>query len=208
MPRRLLVPALLGCLLASPALAADPTYWQDVRPILRKSCTVCHNQRQLRETDVSGGLALDTFEAVLRWKEKNKPLVHPGKSATSPLYTIVVTTDTEKRMPLGAKPLPNEAIAVLKRWIDTGAREGTPPATVATAPAPSRRRKLDITLATTTTPAPADFAGKPRGPLTLAVRAGPLAPVVALAFHPTQPWLAAGASGLCGTTARGSRCRC
>ena len=45
-------------LLPAPLAAADPTYWQDVRPILRKSCTVCHNPRQLKELDVSGGLTL------------------------------------------------------------------------------------------------------------------------------------------------------
>ena len=42
--------------------SAEPTYWQDVRPILRKHCTVCHTERKLDELDVSGGLALDTPE--------------------------------------------------------------------------------------------------------------------------------------------------
>ena len=42
--------------------AADPTYWQDVRPALRKSCTVCHNKRNLAEADISGGLALDNYD--------------------------------------------------------------------------------------------------------------------------------------------------
>jgi WD40 repeat protein len=176
--------------------AAEPTYWQDVRPILRKSCTVCHNQRQLKEADISGGLALDSFAAVLRWKEKNRPLVHPGKGAASLLYQVVVTTDGDKRMPLGAKPLPDESIAVLKRWIDSGAKEGTKPADAeVTAPAaPTRRRKLDVHLPTTT-PDRAAFAGAPRGPLTLSLKVGPLSPVVALAFHPTEPWLATGAYG-------------
>src|SRR5205807_2316573 len=31
----------------SSSASAEPTYWQDVRPILRKSCTVCHNPRNL-----------------------------------------------------------------------------------------------------------------------------------------------------------------
>src|SRR5262249_9126560 len=40
---------------ANPASrGADPTYWQDVRPILRKSCTVCHNPRNLKEVELSG----------------------------------------------------------------------------------------------------------------------------------------------------------
>jgi WD40 repeat protein len=164
---------------------AEPTYWQDVRPILRKSCTVCHNTRQLKEPDISGGLTLDSYEAVLKWKEKNRPLVHPRKSATSLLYQVVVTSDTEKRMPLGAKPLPDETIAILKRWIDAGAIEGTKPdSAIVTPPAPRvlRTRKLDVTL---TTPSA----------LAVSLKVGPLSPVVALAFHPTRPWLATGAYG-------------
>ena len=46
-------------LLAVPAApAAEPTYWQDVRPALRKHCTVCHSVKNLSEVDLSGGLAL------------------------------------------------------------------------------------------------------------------------------------------------------
>ena len=44
------------CTFANPN---DPTYWQDVRPILRKHCVVCHSERKLSEVDVSAGLALD-----------------------------------------------------------------------------------------------------------------------------------------------------
>jgi DNA-binding beta-propeller fold protein YncE len=176
----------------------EPTYWQDVRPLLRKNCTVCHNPRQLKEPDISGGLVLDTYEAVLRWKEKNRPLVHAGKSATSLLYQVVSTDDSEKRMPLGAKPLPAESVALLKRWIDSGAKEGPRPDNAAVTPPPTRQvraRKLDVTLLSTTTPPGSAFPGLPRGPLALTLPVGPLSPVVAIAFHPTEPWLAAGAYG-------------
>ncbi len=179
--------------IASSSEAQEPTYWQDVRPLLRKHCTVCHNSRQLHEADVSGGLALDTYEAVLRWKEKKRSLVHAGKSATSLLYKVVVTKDADRRMPLGGKPLPDDSLILLKRWIDAGAREGPRPAEVDAAPSttrPKRYRKLDVTLATTTT-----YPGKPPGPLSLVLNVGPLSPVVTLAFHPAEPLLAAGAYG-------------
>jgi hypothetical protein len=94
------------CFVVAPASAADPTYWQDVRPLLRKNCTVCHNPRQASEPEISGGLTLDTYQAVLKWSSKKKSLLTPGKSGESLLYQVVVTTDTDKRMPLGAKPLP------------------------------------------------------------------------------------------------------
>jgi DNA-binding beta-propeller fold protein YncE len=181
----------------SSSSAAEPTYWQDVRPILRKNCTYCHTQRYVKEVDVSGGLTLHTYEAVLRWKEKNKALIEPGKSGDSVLYRVVVTSDIDKRMPLGGKALPAEAVAVLRRWIDSGAKEGTRPADVAVSPPVRavRRRKLDVRIATTITPQAAAFAGLLRGPLVLSLRVGPLAPVVAVAFDPKGKYLAAGAYG-------------
>lgn len=183
----------LFLLLASPCLrvsvvqsshaAAEVTYWQDVRPVLRKSCTVCHNPRMLKEPDISGGLTLDSYAAVLRWAAKKKDLVTPGKSADSLLYQVVVTTDTDKRMPLGASALPAEAVAVLKKWIDGGAKEGTRPIDVSDGPSSRRGRSVDVMLATET-----------RG-LSLALKVGPLPPVVAVAFDPKGKLLATGAYG-------------
>ena len=52
MPRSLaLIPSVLSVLLVPlSAHAASPTYWEDVRPVLRKACVVCHNPR-LQEVD-------------------------------------------------------------------------------------------------------------------------------------------------------------
>src|SRR5206468_662535 len=133
--------------------AAEPTYWQDVRPILRKHCTVCHSERNVRELEVSGGLVMDTYDAVR--KNKKKPLVAHGKSAESFLIEIITTSDLDKRMPLGGKALPEDALAVLKNWIDTGAKEGTPPAadpTLAVSKPAARARNLPIVFTTTTIP--------------------------------------------------------
>ena len=61
-------------------------------------------------------------------------------------------------MPLGGKRLPDEVIALLARWIDSGAKEGTKPADVEITPVrPVKTRKLDVILATTTTPAAPAF---------------------------------------------------
>jgi hypothetical protein len=155
--------------------AAPPTYWKDVRPVLRKSCTVCHNPRQLDEKEISGGIALDTYEKTLKH-------LKPGKPAESKLYTLIVTDDTEKRMPLGANPLAPESIAVVKAWIDAGAPEGERPADVPIAPRPPvKTRKLDVTF--------------PGTAANLTLKIGPLSPVVALAFHPEKRLLAAGSYG-------------
>jgi WD40 repeat protein len=166
--------------------AAEPTYWQDVRPVLRKYCTVCHSARNLKEVEVSGGLALDSYEAVV--KSDRKSLLKAGHSSGSLLVQLVVSKDDEKRMPLGARPLPEEAIAVLRRWIDGGAREGQRPentAAVAAGRGLRRTGKLDVVL-------PTRAAG---GKLELALSVGPLAPVAAVTFSPDGKLLATGSYG-------------
>src|SRR2546428_28689 len=83
-----------------------------------KNCTACHNRKNQREPDVSGGLALDSYEAVRNGAKE--PVVHPGKSSASLLIQRVTANDDDKRMPLGATPLAPETIVLLRRWIDTG----------------------------------------------------------------------------------------
>ena len=101
----------------------EPTDWEDSRPLLRKHCTVCHSAKNVKEIDVSGGLALDTLEALR--KGSAQPVV-AAKSAASLLVKLLETTDAKKRMPLDANPLPQETIAVIRRWIDSGMPEGKP----------------------------------------------------------------------------------
>jgi WD40 repeat protein len=192
----LLTTAVAITTLAASAHGADPTYWQDVRPVFRKHCTVCHSARNLKEPEISGGLTLDGYDAVVRGGKKQ--LFQPGKSAESLLMHVVTTDDSEKRMPQGAKPLSPEAIALLRTWIDAGAPEGRR-AEVETAPvqatAPRRRKKLDVTLTTTTVPPEGVLGTGSPAPLRLVLTAGPLAPVDAVAFSPDGKRLATGSYG-------------
>src|SRR6266404_5927350 len=116
------------------AAPAEPTFWKDIRPILRRNCTACHSQKNVKELDVSGGLALDSYDAVRAGAKE--PVIRPGASSASVLIQRVTTPDEDRRMPQGAAPLPPETISVLRRWIDSGAREGTRPEKSAVVAAP------------------------------------------------------------------------
>jgi WD40 repeat protein len=174
----------------------DPTYWQDIRPVFRKHCTVCHSTRYLKKPDVSGGLALDTFDVAL--KGTTHAVVRPGKSAESILIQLVTSADAKKRMPLDGDPLPKDTIELIRRWIDTGAKEGARedmPESIASPTPKAPTRKRDVTLATTAMPPAGLFGKAPPAKLQLAMRIGPLAPVTALAFDLDGRRLAAGSYG-------------
>lgn len=175
---------------------SEPTYWRDVRPLFRKHCTVCHSAKNLKEPDVSGGLALDSYAAALKGGER--VVIRPGQSGESHLVRLLVSENVKRRMPLDAPPLPAETIALIRRWIDAGAKEGMPTATPETPTIVTKRgpaRRLVVRLPTTALP-PAGLLGKGgAAKLNLALKVGPLAPVAAVAFSPDGKLLAAGSYG-------------
>src|SRR5436190_11485753 len=117
MPRLpILLLALAGLVAAASPAGADPTYWQDIRPLFRKYCTACHSAKNVKEVDVSGGLALDSYEAAR--KGSSHTVIEPGKAEDSRLVRLLVTTNAKRRMPLDAPPLPEDKIALVRRWID------------------------------------------------------------------------------------------
>lgn len=182
----------------SPLLAQAPqklpTYWQDVRPVLRKNCTFCHTVRHIKKLDVSGGLALNDYQAVRAAIARK--IIRPGDSANSPLIQRLIVTDPNRRMPLDDDPLPKASIDLLSQWIDAGAKEGTPPDDQQPQqPRIKIVKRLPVTFTTRVTP-PKSVLGKiPSGPLALSLRIGPLAPVTALCFSPNDRLLAAGRYG-------------
>ena len=170
---------------SSSARAAEPTYWQDVRPILRKHCTVCHSEKNLKEDDVSGRLALDSYPAVL--KGGKVKVVKPGDASGSLLVAILRHPKKDRRMPKDADPLPEAAVSLIKTWIDAGAKEGTRPAEVA-APtvAATRIGKLEVVFSTRLQKPPK---------FELVLKVGPLSPVAAVAYSPDGKFLATGSYG-------------
>jgi WD40 repeat protein len=176
--------------------AQQPTYWQDIRPVFRKHCTVCHASRYLAKPDVSGGLALDNFAIAM--KGSKHAVIVAGKSSESLLVQYVTATDVKKRMPLDGQPLPKEAIDLIRRWIDTGAKEGNKedaPEAVVSTTRKGPTRKLDVLLPTSAIPPAGLFGKSPVAKLQLDMKVGPLAPVAAVAFDKDGKRLAVGSYG-------------
>lgn len=108
---------LVSLLLALPALAAPaPDFHADVAPILRDYCVGCHNADEF-----DGDLSLETHTDLMLGGESGESIV-PGDAAASFLIRTV-TKEEKPRMPPKREPQPTEAeIAVLKAWVDAGAK--------------------------------------------------------------------------------------
>ncbi|HEX3724832.1 MAG TPA: DUF1549 domain-containing protein, partial [Pirellulales bacterium] len=111
--RLLLLAVALWATELAPARAAVD-YASQVKPILEKHCYSCHGPLHQKAR-----LRLDHVAFIRQGGERGSALATKGEES---LLVMVVrgVADTE-RMPLEAKPLADEEIAALARWIDEGA---------------------------------------------------------------------------------------
>src|SRR5664279_2460425 len=104
-------------LLAQSAPAVD--FQREIRPILSDNCFQCHGPDS---SSRQAGMRLDLKEAALAARPDGAPIV-PGKSAASLIYQRITSSDPSTRMPPAEahKQLTPAQIALVKRWIDSGA---------------------------------------------------------------------------------------
>jgi len=106
---------MAGCLTLAiiPAFAASPTFEKDIRPILKAHCFDCHGEGE----KLKGGLDLRLRRLMLQGGDDG-PVIIPGKPDQSRLFKLVHTGEMPKR----EKKLTREQVALIKRWIATGAK--------------------------------------------------------------------------------------
>ncbi len=89
-----------------------------IKPILEKSCYECHGAEKKK-----GSFRIDDRALALKGGESGLPAIVPGKSAESRLIKLVAREDPDSPMPPSAdKALTREQVALLKQWIDQGAK--------------------------------------------------------------------------------------
>jgi mono/diheme cytochrome c family protein len=122
------IAAVLTAAQSAPSRAARTAalvdYDRQIRPILTKRCLECHSQDARK-----GGLSLAAYEDALDGG-RNGPIIRPGDSAAS-LLVHRVTGEVEPQMPKDEPALSDPEIAMIRLWIDQGARQ-----TPRSAPAP------------------------------------------------------------------------
>ncbi|WP_165065990.1 PSD1 and planctomycete cytochrome C domain-containing protein [Paludisphaera rhizosphaerae] len=119
-----LMPASASVRGETPDAASENFFELRVRPVLANHCVKCHG-----ETKQSGGLRVDSREALLKGGE-NGPAIVAGDPAAGLLGRAISHTDDDLKMP-PSKPLPKAAQDDLAAWIAAGSPW---PASVASRP--------------------------------------------------------------------------
>ncbi len=108
------------CGIISVVVAAPPDkidFQRDVRPILAEKCIGCHGPNH-----PEAGVRMVDRTSILANGESGQPIVVAGNPDHSELFRRVISTDPDVRMPPGEKPpLTADQIAILKKWIESGA---------------------------------------------------------------------------------------
>ncbi len=112
----------LGLFSSVPAVAQkEVSYKADVRPLLADYCMSCHAPGG--KGYESSGLDLRSYQSLMAGT-KFGPVIKPGDSLGSTLITLIEGhAHPGVNMPFGIKgSLTPDKIAVLKRWVDQGAK--------------------------------------------------------------------------------------
>jgi len=118
------VTCLMTILLGGPA---DQSYLRDVRPILDKNCTSCH-QPASKQSE----LDLTTY-AGFQAGGKRGPAFVPGSPEDS-LVIQFITAALEPAMPFGQPRLDANDVSTMREWIKSGARDDSPSDTASSVP--------------------------------------------------------------------------
>jgi WD40 repeat protein len=96
--------------------AGEPDFNTHVAPLFKKYCLGCHNG-----DDAEHGLVLETHESLLKGGKGGAAIV-PGKSDSSRLLLMLDGRAKPVMPPEGNEGPTKDEIAILKSWIDAGAK--------------------------------------------------------------------------------------
>ena len=102
------------------------SFHDHIFPIIEDRCLDCHGEPYVkngRTIHPKAGLALDTYEAVLKGNLDGE-IIDRGDHEESTLFVVItLDPDDSEIMPPKGDPLTAEEIELFKQWIDEGAKE-------------------------------------------------------------------------------------
>ena len=95
------------------------TFDQHILPIFREKCGSCHNAN-----DKKGDLVLDNYGLAMQGGASGEVVRTDGDASQSQLY-LVVAHLAEPKMPPQQPKLPDEQLALIRKWIEGGSLENS-----------------------------------------------------------------------------------
>ncbi len=105
-----------------PAATRSVEFSKDIEPLFARSCLGCHGEKKPKSN-----FSLTSRDALLRGGDSELPAILSGASHDSPLVRFAAGVEPEMEMPpVDSRdkypPLSREEIALLRAWIDQGAK--------------------------------------------------------------------------------------
>ncbi len=97
------------------------SYYEQILPIFQAHCQGCHQPAK-----ASGEYVISSFDTLLKGGESGEKAIVPGKPDESYLIEQITPEDGEALMPPDKPPLAASDIALIRRWIEQGAKDDTP----------------------------------------------------------------------------------
>ncbi len=120
----LLLPLLAVIVVPCSSRGADAVSFRaEIAPILLNRCLACHGRDK-----AEGNYRVDSFERLMKAGDSGLTPLTASDLEDSETYRRVASEDESERMPLDADPLTDAQVALLRRWIEEGARFDGPDA--------------------------------------------------------------------------------
>lgn len=104
--------------LPPPAAKKGVTFATDIKPLFEKACFKCHGEEKQKAK-----LRVDSVEAIKKGSENGEIIVVGDSAKSSLVHTVAGLVEDMMMPPEGkADPLTKDEIALLRAWIDQGAK--------------------------------------------------------------------------------------
>ena len=106
---------------AEPTSRDQISFHKQIRPLFQAKCQGCHQPAKAK-----GKYVMTGFEQLLKGGSSGDLAIVPGKPDKSYLVELITPIDGQAEMPSKGDPLHATEIALIRKWIEQGARDDTP----------------------------------------------------------------------------------